>query len=188
VELASERSFAARRNVVYLAAAVSVLLTNELGSADPLPVAPSNLNSIFLVAKNENKNQVHYGVHVDRECHVIGTRPLYGYWRMLEKNGAIEPMLSREIRAYGIDPVQRIETIGDTTTIETRLNAIPDRLLRVTVARKAGECSAEASMVIGGADARLRLIYVRIGWAFGVDYILLRGSRKPGGGTVEEKI
>ena len=184
--MASTRSFAARRNVVYLAAAVSVIVTGRSGFADP--VAPSSLNSVFLVAKSENRNQVHYGVHVDQDCQVTGARPLYGYWRMLEKNGAIEPMLSREIRAYGIDPVQRIEKNGETTTIETRLNAIPDRLLRVTVARKDGACSAEASMVIAGGDARLRLIYVRIGWAFGVDYILLRGSRRPDGRTVEEKI
>lgn len=149
---------------------------------------PLNVNSVFIVAKSENKNQVHVGVHVDPECHTVGENPLYGYWRMLEKKGEIEPILSREVRAYGIDPVQRVEKAGDTTTITTRLNAIPDRVLRVTVSRTASGCEAHATMAIGGADARLRLIYVRIGWMFSVDYILLRGSRMPDGHTVEEKI
>jgi hypothetical protein len=168
-------------------AALAAILTNGRSViADQMP--PLNLNSVFIVAKSENRNQVHVGVHVDPACQVVGTNPLYGYWRMLEKKGEIEPILSREVRAYGIDPVQKIEKNGDTTTITTRLNAIPDRVLRVNVTRTASGCGAEATMSIAGADARLRLIYVRIGWMFSVDYILLRGSRMPDGHTVEEKI
>ena len=181
----SRSSFAPHRSVVYLAVLVAIATNVRSGLADP---GARDLNSVFLVAKSENKNQVHYGVHVDQECNVVGANPLYGYWRMLEKKGEIEPMLSREIRAYGIDPVQRIEKAGNVTTIHTRLNAIPDRLLRVTVTRTPAGCAADATMSIAGADARLRLIYVRIGWMFSVDYILLRGSRPPDGHTVEEKI
>jgi hypothetical protein len=43
-------------------------------------------------------------------------------------------------------------------------------------------------MSIAGTDARLRFIYIRLAWPFGVDYILLRGSRMADGGSVEEKI
>jgi len=181
----SRSSFASHKSVVYLAVLVAIVMNVRSGLADP---GARDLNSVFLVAKSENKNQVHYGVHVDRECNVVGTNPLYGYWRMLEKKGEIEPMLSREVRAYGIDPVQRIEKAGNVTTIHTRLNAIPDRLLRVTVTRTQTGCSADATMPIAGTDARLRLIYVRIGWMFSVDYILLRGSHPVDGHTVEEKI
>jgi hypothetical protein len=157
------------------------------GSADPpAGPAPHGPQSVFLIAKSENKNQVHYGVHVDASCNVVGTSPIYGYWRMLEKKGEIEPILSREVRAYGVDPVQRIEKNGDATTITTRMNAVPDRQLRVTVARTAGRCEAWANMPIAGADAHLGFIYIRLSWPFGVDYILLRGSRD--GRSVEEKI
>ncbi len=159
------------------------------GIADPAVVRGArDLASVFLVAKSENKNQVHYGVRVDQACNVIGTSPLYGYWRMLEKNGEIEPILSREIRAYGLHPVQRIEKTGGATTIHARMNAIPDRQLRVTVARTAAGCEAQATIPIAGADAQLRLIYIRLAWPFGVDYILLRGARMADGHSVEEKI
>ena len=181
-------SFAACRRVVYLIVA-TILASAHSGFADPTASRePPDPKSVFLVAKSENKNQVHYGVRLDESCNVVGTHPLYGYWRMLENKGEIEPILSREVRAYGIDPAQRIEKTGDTTTIYARMNAIPDRVLRVTVTRAAGRCEARATMSIAGADAHLRLIYIRLAWPFGVDYILLRGSRMTDGRAIEEKI
>jgi len=169
---------------------VSAIVTSaHSGLADQtVPREPRDPKSVFLVAKSENRNQVHYGVRLDGACNVVDTHPLYGYWRMLENKGEIEPILSREVRAYGIDPAQRIEKTGDATTIYARMNAIPDRVLRVTVTRAAGRCEAEATMLIAGADAHLRLVYIRLAWPFGVDYILLRGSRMTDGHAVEEKI
>jgi Domain of unknown function (DUF4833) len=186
--VSARSSFAGRRRVLYLVG-VAILTTSPSGLADPnLARGPHDPASVFLVAKSENKNQVHYGVRLDQDCNVVGTNPLYGYWRMLEKKGEIEPILSREVRAYGLAPVQRIEKTGDATTIYARMNAIPDRQLRVTVERTATGCAAQAAMPIAGADAQLRLIYIRLSWPFGVDYVLLRGSRTADGHTVEEKI
>jgi hypothetical protein len=169
---------------------VAIVATAHSVLADPTtaPRRSGDLTSVFLVAKSENKNQVHYGVRLDESCNVVGQNPLYGYWRMLEKRGEIEPILSREVRAYGLDPVQRIEKSGDATTIYAKMNAIPDRQLRVTVARNGDGCEARASMSIAGTDAQLRLIYIRLSWPFGVDYILLRGSRMADGRSVEEKL
>jgi len=186
--LFTRNSFAAHRCVVYLIVAAILMITHS-GDADPATSGePRDPKSVFLVAKSENKNQVHYGVKLDEACHVVDDRPLYGYWRMLENEGQIEPILSREVRAYGIDPAQRVEKSGDVTTIYARMNAIPDRVLRVTVTRAAGRCEARATMSIAGAEANLRLIYIRLAWPFGVDYILLRGSRMIDGRPIEEKI
>ena len=151
--------------------------TVALGTHDP--------TSVFIVAKNQNRNQVHYGVHLDATCNVVGAQPVYGYWRMLERNGEVEPISPREIPAYGVNAVQRIERNGETTTIHTRLNAAPDRPLVITVRRVAGRCEAEARTSIAGTDARLRWAYIRFGF-FGVDYILLHGSRADGS-TAEER-
>lgn len=145
-------------------------------------------SSVFIIAKSQNKNQVHYGVRVDEACNVVGTHPVYGYWRMLERSGEIEPILSQEVPAYGVDPVQRIERDTTTTTIRTRLNAALDRELVVTVRRVEGRCEAEARTSIGGVVARLRWVYVRFAWPFGVDYVLLHGSRASDGATVEERL
>lgn len=186
--MTARSSFATCPRIVYLVA-LAVLANAQSGLADsPAARGAFDPTSVFIVAKSENKNQVHYGVRLDEACNVVGPSPLYGYWRMLEKKGEIEPILSREVRAYGLAPVQRIEKTGDATTIYARMNAIPDRQLRVTVARAGGRCEAQATFSIAGETAHLRLIYIRLSWPFGVDYILLRGSRMADGRLVEEKI
>jgi len=158
------------------------------GSAHAQPVLTldtRNPTSVFIVAKNQNRNQVHYGVHLDATCNVVGAQPVYGYWRMLERNGEVEPILPREIPAYGVNAAQQIERNGETTRIHTRLNAAPERPLVITVRRVAGRCEAEAKTSIAGTYARLRWAYIRFG-LFGVDYILLHGSRADGS-QVEER-
>jgi hypothetical protein len=150
--------------------------------------APHDPSRVFIVAKNHNRNQVHYGVRVDDACLVVGPQPVHGYWRMFERNGEVEPLLEREVSAYGVDPNQRIERGGDTTTIRTRLNAAPDHALTITVKRVGGRCEAQAFTAIAGSDALLRWVYVRFRWPMGVDYILLHGARTADGAVVEERI
>jgi hypothetical protein len=145
-------------------------------------------SSVFIVAKNHNRNQVHYGVRVDDACLVLGPQPIHGYWRMFERNGEVEPLLERELSAYGVDPKQRIERSGDTTTIRTHLNAAPDHALTIIVKRVSGRCEAQAFTSIAGTDALLRWVYVRFRWPMGVDYILLHGARTTDGAVVEERI
>jgi len=167
---------------------IAALAMGASARAEPAVVLDTHdPTSVFVVAKNQNRNQVHYGVHLDPACNVVGAQPVYGYWRMLERNGEVEPILPREIPAYGVSRTQRIETRGETTTIQVRLNAAPDRPFVITVRRVAGRCQADARMAIAGADTRLRWVYVRFGF-FGVDYILLHGSRVSDGASIEERL
>lgn len=65
-----------------------------------LPVA--RVQSIFHIAKSENRNQVHYGAHVDEACRPIGAAPIYAYWRMFERSPTrTEALLDREQPGYG---------------------------------------------------------------------------------------
>ena len=52
-------------------------------AADELPV--HELDSVIFLTKNTNKNQVHYGVHVDEYCRPLEDEPVYAYWRNLEE-------------------------------------------------------------------------------------------------------
>src|SRR5687767_11854088 len=61
------------------------------------------VDSVFFIEKSENRNQVHYGVRVDRNCAPIGDEPVYGYWRNFEEGkDARSPLLSIEQRGYGV--------------------------------------------------------------------------------------
>jgi hypothetical protein len=136
--------------------------------------------SVFYIARSSNKNQVHYGVRADGACSVVGERPVYGYWRMLQNRGEIEPILGIEMPAYGLDDEQRIEKSADVTIIRVKLRAFPDRAVSITLARTERGCEAFATTSIAGSEAQLHSIYVKVKWPFGVDYVLVRGATKEG--------
>jgi hypothetical protein len=149
--------------------------------------APGDIPSVFFIAKSQNKNQVHYGIRLDRSCRPSGERPVFAYWRMLENHGELEPLLPIETSAYGLLDEQPVEARAPgETTVNVGLRALADRRVTILVRRGAAGCEATATTTVGGMAARLRFAYVHVVWPFGIDYILLRGRRGDGAVPVEE--
>ena len=121
-------------------ALAAVVLAAPTASSD----GPRDVGSVFFVAKSENRNQVHYGIHVDASCAPVGAAPVFAYWRMIEHGPlATEPLLSREIPAYGLAE-QRILDRGDAAgRVTVRLRALEDRAIEITTASRGGVCEAE---------------------------------------------
>jgi hypothetical protein len=168
---------------------IAVLVAGHSAVADEaVHLGATDVKSVFFIAKSENRNQVHYGVRLDASCNPVTNHPVYGYWRMFESRGELEPILDRENPAYGVDEAQEISRNSESTRIRIKLRAFPDRSLVVTVKRLDGQCEARAITHIAGADAQLGSIYVRLKWPFGIDYLLLQGSRTSDGRWVKEKV
>jgi hypothetical protein len=168
---------------------VGLLMASRHARADDIvQFGPSDVKSVFYISKSQNRNQVHYGVHLDRECNPVGRRPVFAYWRMFENQGALEPLLGTEGPAYGLDDTQEIENSADASRIRIRLRAFRNRPLLVRVTRSGNQCVAEASTTIAGVNAKLDSMYVRLRWPFGVEYVLLRGARIEDGRWLEERI
>ncbi len=146
--------------------------------------AERTIASILVVSKSENKNQVHYGVHLDESCSFVGNSPVYAYWRMLERSQtAIEPLLDREQRAYGIE---HQEIRGDTVRITLR--ALRTRPITVRVTRAPdGACNASVEAAVAGRAARLYNIHVALGF-LRVDHLLLTGWSEQDKRVVSERI
>jgi hypothetical protein len=145
--------------------------------------------SIFYVAKSENRNQVHYGVHLDSACAPAGPDPVYAYWRMLEHGPlATEPLLSREVGAYGFVEQHVIERgpAGGRTVV--RLHALPGRPITITASSHDGRCEAVATAVIGGMPASVANVFAQLKWPFGVDYLVLRGRALADGRALQERL
>jgi Domain of unknown function (DUF4833) len=77
-----------------------------IGGAIALLILPSirtyavTLNSIFLITKSDNGNQVHYGVQTNPDCSLKTPKPVYPYWKLA--NGRLEYLLALEVPAFGI--------------------------------------------------------------------------------------
>lgn len=178
--------------LIELAAAfltVALLMASRRVSAeDPVQFGSADVRSVFFIAKSQNKNQVHYGIRLDRECNPVGTRPVFAYWRMFENQGESEPLLGTETPAYGLDDSQEIENTPDASRVRIKLRAFRDRPLVVTVTRRGEQCEAVASTTIAGANAKLDSMYVKLSWPFGIEYVLLRGSRVVDGHWLQERV
>ncbi len=151
--------------------------------------APDDMRSVFFVAKSENKNQVHYGIRLDEGCGPVGGAPVYAYWRMLEHGPfATEPLLAREIRAYGIveETVLERDAVGARTRVT--LQALKSRPLVVESSGEGGRCAARATLPIAGVEATLTSVFVQLRWPWGVSYLLLSGRSVADGTPVRERV
>ncbi|MET0388417.1 MAG: DUF4833 domain-containing protein [Polyangiales bacterium] len=169
---------------------VFVMLLHSTLHASPavsLPIAA--VESLFHIAKSENRNQVHYAVQVDPACRPIGEKPVYAYWREFERGPrVVSYLLDLEQPAYGLaaqSEVQRHEAGGGQ--LELRLRAFAKRPVIVDTFRNGAQCGARAYVAIRGETALLNEIYVDIGF-LRVNYALVRGIRVSDGKPVEERI
>ena len=141
------------------------------------------VDTIFIVSKSENKNQVHYALRVDDACAPLGPAPIRPYWRMFEKGATVrEPLLEREVPAYGLAGQSSAAGIVTAT-----LRALPGRAITVRTWRAVdGTCHATSHVSIAGVPARLYDVHVVLK-LFAVDYLLLTGW-DDAGRTVHERI
>jgi Domain of unknown function (DUF4833) len=124
-------------SVAWAAVLAGALLGGD-AHGDP---AGRDVASVFHVAKSENRNQVHYGIHLDESCAPVGGAPLFAYWRMLERGpAAIEPLLQREVGAYGVAEQRVLERGPDGGKTSVRLRALPARPIVIQSTRRGEAC------------------------------------------------
>lgn len=179
-----QRLRARHKRVWALGMASACLLAAAAASADGGDIA-----SVFFIAKSENKNEVHYGIHLGTDCAPEGATPVFAYWRMLEKGpGVTEPLLSREIPAYGFAS-QRVSPRGaNGGSVLVTLRALPDRPILVSTWSQGGSCAASAEVDIAGTPAQLTRVFVQLRWPFGVQSLTLDGYATADRRPVRERI
>lgn len=135
--------------IVAVAAVAALFAPGAAHAASP--------ESVFHIDRNKNRNQVHYGVHLDEQCRPIPPEPVYNYWLRREEDPLeIRPLSYFQQAAYGFQK-QQVESDG---RIEVRLRALPDRQLVVRAAAVDGKCKAETFMTIAGKQAYLDKVFV----------------------------
>ncbi len=148
-----------------------------------------DLTSVFFVAKSENRNQVHYGVHLDEACAPAGRAPVFAYWRMLEHGPlATEPLLAHEVAAYGVAGERVLERGATGGQVSVTLHALSARPIVVASRPQGDTCWAAATTAIAGTPAELTSVYAQLGWPFGVAYLIVSGRRLTDGREVRERV
>jgi hypothetical protein len=148
----------------------------------------TDVDSVFFIAKSENRNQVHYGIHLDSTCTPVGANPVHAYWRMNEKGGAIEPLLPIEEQVYGLDSPQYVVHEGDNSRVTLRVRGIASRVVTIHVGPGPEGCRAVGFVEMKGTLARLTWVYLKTRWPGGIEYVLIRGRRSGTGEPIEERV
>jgi hypothetical protein len=160
-------------------------LTADAEVADAVGEAP-----LFTVSKSENKNIVQYSLRVDRQCTPVTNAPVFAFWRMLEEGPShTEPLLAREVKAYGVTSQVVTERRPDGGRVQLVLNAVPKRTIAVEAFRGPdGTCRTRSMVPVDGTPAYLYNVFIRLRWLFGVDYLQLSGWSTDGSHVVTEKL
>lgn len=178
-----------RRIRTLVVAALAMFTLGATGRSDADSKGARPPSSVFHIAKSENKNQVHYGVHLDDACRPLAKTPVYGYWRELEQGpSATSPILKHEQPAYGLTRPRRIQHVEQGGLVEIGLRGFPDRPVRIETFRNGTQCVARAVTTIKGQPAILQSIYVELGFLFSIKHVIVRGISLSTGQPLEEKV
>jgi hypothetical protein len=156
-------------------------------AADEPLLRSHDVATAFSIRRSVNRNRVDYGVRVTAACRADGAEPVFAYWRMLETDGGVEPLLLREEPAYGVAS-QTVRVGSQGRVVDVQLRAVGDRQVTVQLERRGGHCRGHGVMRIAGVDARVSDIFVAMASALRVDRVELRGVALDGGRRVDETL
>ncbi|HSO36709.1 MAG TPA: DUF4833 domain-containing protein [Labilithrix sp.] len=160
-----------------LVAALVVAAAPAVAHADP-SFGANDIRTLFAIKKSENKNEVHYGIHLDAACLPVGEAPIFAYWQDYEKGPNVVADLGMlEKSAYGIKGQWVKKRTAEESKILMSLNATPDRGIMITTTKKDGKCVSETLATINKEPALLEQVFVHIAGFLSVDWIELRGLR-----------
>jgi hypothetical protein len=137
---------------------------------------PNDIPTLFVIGKSDDRNEVQYGIHLDKECVPIGSEPVYAYWRQLERGPNITEdlnMLDRTV--YGIKEQKVLKRSPEESKVLMTLKATPERAVAVFTRRRDDKCVAESIAFINNAPARLERVFVHVAGFLKVDWIEIRG-------------
>jgi hypothetical protein len=99
-------------------------------AADEPLLRSHDVATAFSIRRSVNRNRVDYGVRVTAACRADGAEPVFAYWRMLETDGGVEPLLLREEPAYGVAS-QTVRAGSQGRVVDVQLRAVGDRQVTV---------------------------------------------------------
>lgn len=149
---------------------------------------PHDIRTLFVIGKNLDRNEVQYGLRLDKDCVPIGDEPVYAYWRQYEKGPEVtEDLNFLDRTGYGIkdQKVEQRSPAGSKVTM--RLRATSDRSIGIYVRKEGEKCVAEPMTYIAGTAAQLQRIHVQLSGPLSIQYIDIRGLRADNRQPINER-
>jgi hypothetical protein len=169
-----------------LALAAAVSLAPAVARASESRFGKHDIQTLFAIGKNLDRNEVQYGIRLDQNCVPYGDAPVYAYWRQYEEGPTVTEdlnMLDRTV--YGIKSQAVVKRSPDESKVLMTIKAT-DRTIAVVTHNRNGKCVADPIALINGSPARLERVFVHVKSWLNVDWIEIKGSAN--GQTIVERI
>jgi len=173
-----------------------VVLGTIVGFAALGPVAhaegrfgPHDVRTLFVIGKNLDRNEVQYGLRLDKDCVPVGDEPVYPYWRVYEKGPEVTDDLNfLDKTGYGIKDQKVEQRSPSGSKVMMRLRATSDRSIAIYIRKDADKCVADSLTYITGTSALLQRIHVQLSGPLSIQYIDLRGLRADNRQPINERV
>jgi hypothetical protein len=168
---------------------VALLLVPSSARASEPSFGANDIETLFFIAKSDDRNRVDYGMRLDKHCAPLGEEPVFPYWREFEPPPPVrtKPLSAFAKMGYGISTqkvLKRSATGGETVI---KLKQV-DRTITISTKKGAnGRCTALVRMKIASVDhAELLSVFVKLAGPLSVSYLDVKGKdRKTGKALVE---
>jgi hypothetical protein len=181
-----------RCNAAAIALGALFFCPADVGAKEP-KFLPFDVQTVFYIAKSDDRNRVDYGIHLDDHCASIRDDAVFQYWREFEN---APPVRVHELGLfdyipYGISEQRAVHKAptGGTHLMKLRQFGFPIAIF--TEKRPDGRCGAQARVAINGKESELVYVFVQLakGWPIpSVVYVDLHGRDLDTGHDVEQRI
>lgn len=164
------------RRISYILFVAATALSRR-ADADDARFGPNDVRTVFVIGKSDDKNQVQYGIHLDKACVPIGDEPVYAYWRQLERGpDVVEDLNLLDKTVYGIRDQKVLERSPEKSKVLMTVKATPDRGIAILTRLRDGKCVAEPIAFINKEPSTLESVFVHIAGFMSVDWVEIRGQ------------
>ncbi len=155
------------------------------------PFGPFDVQTVFYIAKSNDKDRVDYGMRLDQHCVPIGDNAVFPYWRELQHAPPVRshPIKWFQYAAYGFSEQRVLKRGRMGGQYLVQLKQVNRPILIVTGQDADGHCSARSYALIQGVkSARLDYIFAKVAGAMSVDYIDVHGTDTSTGKKLVERM
>jgi hypothetical protein len=144
--------------------------------ADETRFGRYDVQTLFAVGKNTNKNEVQYGIRLDQDCLPVGDAPVYAYWRDYEKGPTVTSDLTVLDRSvYGIKSQTVVSRSPEESKVVMTVRST-ERPIAVFTHKQGGRCVGETVARINGISALMNSVFVHLAGLFSVDWVEIKGT------------
>lgn len=163
-------------------------------NADPKldpPFGPYDVQTVFYIAKSNDKDHVDYGMRLDRHCVPTGDDAVFPYWRELEKTPPTgsHPLKFHQYMAYGFSEQRTLKKGRTGGRYRVVLKQVDRPILIVSKQGDDGRCTATAYTTVKGVKhARLDYIFVKVAGMASADWVDVHGTHPETGAELVERL